>query len=130
MKSHLMNLLRPLRFIQVIVITVIMASCGPSIEPAFSTEQSYERDLLSREECTKRLLLAEISCTESARFKSDRKVSLFLGGSDMGLQGNYQRKGRRIIIKPEFKPDQQIVFEVINDNEIKRIETGDVWVKR
>jgi hypothetical protein len=130
MKSQLMNFLRPLRFIQVIAITGIMPSCDPSIEPAFSTEQSYERDLLSREECAKRLLSAEISCTESARFKSDGKVSLFLGGSDTGLQGNYQRKGRRIITEPEFKPDQLIVFEVINDSEIKRIETGDVWIKR
>jgi hypothetical protein len=108
----------------------LMASCSLPVEPAFSTEQTYNHDLLSREECAKRLLSAEISCTESARFKPDGKVDLFLGGSDMGFQGTYQRKGKRITIKPEYKPDQSIVFEVIDDNELKRIETGDVWVKQ
>jgi hypothetical protein len=48
----------------------------------------------------------------------------------MGFQGTYHRKGKRITIKPEYKPDQSIVFEVIDDNELKRIETGDVWVKQ
>lgn len=125
-----MSLISPLRFLSILALTTFMASCGPSVEPAFSTEQTYGRDLLSREECAKRLLSAEISCTELARFKPDGQVSLFLGGSDTGLRGTYQRKGKKITIKPEYQPDQPIVFEVINDNEVKRIKTGDVWVKQ
>jgi hypothetical protein len=125
-----MNLLQPSRFLCGLALAGIMLACSPSVEPAFSTEMTYNHDLLSREECAKRSLSAEISCTESARFKPDSKVDLFLGGSDMGFQGTYQRKGKRITIKPEYKPDQSIVFEVIDDNELKRIETGDVWVKQ
>jgi hypothetical protein len=125
-----MNLLRLLHFLSGLALVSSIASCSPSIEPAFSTEQTYGRDLLSREECDKINFMSEFTCRESARFRTDGSVTLLLGGSDGLFSGTYQRKGKKITISTGSPSPRPLSFEVIEDNTLKRIETGDVWVKQ
>jgi hypothetical protein len=107
-----------------------VTSCGLSVEPAFSTEQYYSHDLVSREECAKYQFMSEFNCTETASFKPDGKVTMLLGGSDVLSTGTYQRKGKKIITKQEYTARQVVTFEVISDTELRRIETRDVWAKK
>jgi hypothetical protein len=74
--------------------------------------------------------MSEFTCRESARFRTDGSVILMLGGSDGLFSGTYQRKGKKITISTGSSSLQPLSFEVIDDNALKRAETGDVWVKQ
>ncbi len=76
--------------------------CQPKVEPAFETTQYYGRQLLSPEECAKRQFRDEFTCHESVGFRPDGKAIVFLGGSDAGSGYEYQRKGKKIILKSEY----------------------------
>jgi hypothetical protein len=109
---------------------LLVLSCQPKVEPAFETTQYYGRQLLSPEECAKRQFRDEFTCHESVGFRPDGKAIVFLGGSDAGSGYDYQRKGKKIILKSEYNRNQTLTFQVLSETEIKWVDTGDVWIKQ
>jgi hypothetical protein len=126
-----MNIFRPLIAL-CISSTFLLSACGPSVDPVFSTEQRYQHEWITPDECARlRQSTYEFSCFETVEFSPDGTAFLLLGGGDVYVKGNYQRKGKKITVNTtsSYAPKQTVVFTVVNDNELSREGTNARWFK-
>lgn len=130
-KNRVMSLFRPLIALCVSS-TFLLSACGSSVDPAFSTEHRYQHELFSPDVCARlRQTTNEVNCIETVEFSPSGKASLFLGGGDIGVVGDYQRKGNKITVNTTstYAPQQTLVFTVVSDNELSRAGSNDRWFK-
>lgn len=113
-----------------IILTALQNACSPSVEPAFETEQRYKHELYSPEDCVRiSQSNAEFNCLETVQFNPDGTAYLLLGGGDIIVKGDYQRKGQKITVQPSVSLRDEVVFTIITDGELVRVGSNTRWLK-
>ncbi|GAB3890399.1 hypothetical protein [Spirosoma agri] len=106
----------------------LLSTCNPLIEPAFDTERRYKHELYSPDECVRiSQANAEFNCSEVVYFNANGTAGLLLGGGDIIVSATYQRKGQKITVQPSTSLPEEIVFRVITDGELVRMDDNTRW---
>lgn len=71
----------------------------------------------------------EVNCTEFVEFSDSGIVNVLIGGGDITFQTEYDINESEIAFKQSAGLNYNITFTIIDDNTLRRIEDGEIWVK-
>lgn len=70
-----------------------------------------------------------MNCTEWIEFGSGTEVSVLIGGGDVVETGNYNLNGNQIAINTDLQSSISLIFDIIDENSIRRLQDGSIWTK-
>lgn len=71
----------------------------------------------------------EGNCTEFVAFSDSGIVNVLIGGGDIVFQTEYNINESEIAFEQSAGLNYDITFTIIDDNTLRRIEDGEIWVK-
>jgi hypothetical protein len=101
-------------------------------DPSFADLQTFVHPLYDSDaECeSARRQTKFLNCDEMVTFYPDGRADVLLGGGDIMYRSTYRRKGNKITIGEAAGIPKKIVFSVINEGQLRRIDNDSEWKVR
>lgn len=71
----------------------------------------------------------EVNCTEWIEFDSESEASMLIGGGDIVETGKYTLNDNQVAIVTDPTSSFSLVFDIIDENSIRRLQDDSIWTK-